>query len=101
MVGVGGLLAGVLLMIVWRLVRPEFFQGRTLPRRSDDLVLSPEGTEPLFGLHDSRIPATIIAPDLSNLPPGQQAVNAETLEPVDEPAELPPADPDLPREPRD
>ena len=60
-------------------------------------MLSPAGTEPVFGLPDSRIPATVIAPDLSNLPPGQQAINADTLEPVEEPSELPPADPDLPR----
>ncbi|WP_374008452.1 APC family permease [Leifsonia sp. LS-T14] len=100
-VGVGGLLVGVVLLVVWRLIRPDFFQGRTLPRRSDDLVLSPEGTEAVFGLPDSRIPATVIAPDLSNLPPGQRAVNAETLEPVEEPSELPPSGPDLPREPRD
>ena len=98
-VGIGGLLLGFVLMAVWRLVRPEFFRGETLPRRSDDLVLTAQGTEPLFGLPDSRTPATVIAPDLSNLPPGQRAVNAETLEPVDEPAELPPADPSLPRSP--
>ncbi|SEB05446.1 APC family permease [Leifsonia sp. 21MFCrub1.1] len=100
-VGVGGLLVGVVLLIVWRLIRPDFFRGRTLPRRSDDLVLSPEGTEAVFGLPDSRMPATVIAPDFSNLPPGERPVNAETLEPVEEPAELPPSDPDLPREPRD
>jgi hypothetical protein len=86
-------------MAVWRFVRPEYFRGETLPRRSDDLVLTAQGTEALFGLPDSRTPATVIAPDLSNLPPGRHAVNAETLEPVDEPAELPPADPDLPRSP--
>ncbi|NUU05901.1 APC family permease [Leifsonia sp. C5G2] len=100
-VGVGGLLLGVVLLVIWRIVRPDFFQGRTLPRRSDDLVLTAQGTEAVFGLPDSRTPATVIAPDLSNLPPGQQALNAETGEPVAEPAELPPADPDLPREPRD
>jgi len=96
-VGVGGLLIGLVLMVVWRLIRPEFFKGQTLPRRSDDLVLSPQGTEAVFGLPDSRTPATVIAPDLSNLPPGQTALNAETLEPVEEPSELPPPDPDLPR----
>lgn len=100
-VGVGGLLLGVVLLVIWRIVRPDFFRGRTLPRRSDDLVLTTQGTEAVFGLPDSRTPATVIAPDLSNLPPGQQAINAETGEPVEAPAELPPADPDLPREPRD
>lgn len=100
-VGVGGLLLGVVLLVIWRIVRPDFFRGRTLPRRSDDLVLTTQGTEAVFGLPDSRTPATVIAPDLSNLPPGQQAINAETGEPVQAPSELPPADPDLPREPRD
>lgn len=100
-VGVGGLLLGVVLLVIWRIVRPDFFRGRTLPRRSDDLVLTAQGTEAVFGLPDSRTPATVIAPDLSNLPPGQQALNAETGEPVQAPAELPPTDPDLPREPRD
>ena len=100
-VGVGGILIGFVLMLIWRLVRPDYFKGMTLPRRSDDLVLSAAGTEPVFGLPDSRVPPTIIAPDLSNLPPGQTALNAETLEPVEEPSELPPADPNLPREPRE
>jgi amino acid transporter len=91
-VGIGGLLIGVVLMIVWRIMRPDYFRGKTLPRRSDDLVLSLEGTEPVFGLPDSRIPPTIIAPDLSNLPPGQTPIDAETREPVDprSPHELPP-----------
>ncbi|MEY9952095.1 APC family permease [Leifsonia sp. EB34] len=96
-VGVGGILIGAVLLIIWRIVRPDFFQGRTLPRRSDDLVLSPAGVEPTFGLPDSGTLPTLIAPDLSNLPPGRTALNAETLEPVDEPADLPPADPSLPR----
>jgi hypothetical protein len=95
-VGIGGLVVGAVLLVIWRIIRPDFFQGRTLPRRSDDLVL-PGAREAGFGLPDSRLPATVIAPDLSNLPPGQRVVNADTLEPVDEPAELPPADPDLPR----
>ncbi len=98
-VGIGGLLVGVVLMVVWRFVRPDFFLGRTLPRRSDDLVLSPEGAEPVFGLPDSRVPATVIAPDFSNLPPGRTPLDADTLEPVEEPAELPPEDLGLPRDP--
>jgi hypothetical protein len=96
-VGIGGLLLGVVLMIVWRVIRPQYFRGETLPRRSDDLVLSPAGTEPAFGLPDSGVPPTVIAPDLSNLPPGRTALNADTHEPVEEPSDLPPADPDLPR----
>ena len=96
-VGIGGLLAGVVLLVVWRLIRPDFFQGRTLPRRSHDLVLSPVGSEPVFGLPDSGVPPLLIAPDLSNLPAGQTATSADTGEPVQDVADLPPVDPDLPR----
>jgi amino acid transporter len=98
-VGIGGILIGVVLMIVWRIIRPDYFQGRTLPRRSDDLILEPVavGDELPFGTAASRLPATVIAPDFSNLPEGQTPVNADTLEEVDEPSDLPPADPDLPR----
>jgi amino acid transporter len=95
-VGIGGLLAGVVLLVVWRLIRPDFFQGRTLPRRSHDLVLSPVGSEPVFGLPDSGVPPLLIAPDLSNLPAGQTATSADTGEPVQDVADLPPVDPDLP-----
>lgn len=98
-VGIGGILIGVVLMIIWRLIRPDYFKGLTLPRKSDDIVLVPEpvGADTVFGGVAARLPATVIAPDFSNLPDGQTPVNADTLEPVDEPADLPPADPDLPR----
>ncbi len=95
-VGIGGLIVGVVLMVVWRLIKPDFFKGLTLPRRSDDLVLAPgEGVVPSFGLSDSGDMATVIAPDLSNLPPGRTAINAETGERVDTPSNLPPADPNM------
>jgi amino acid transporter len=83
-VGVGGLLVGVVLMIIWWLIRPDFFRGQTLPRRSDDLVLSPgAGRIPTFGLPDSGRMPEVIAPDLSNLPAGQSAMDATTGEEVD------------------
>ncbi len=76
-VGIGALLVGAILLIVWRIVRPDFFQGKTLTRRTADLVLvGVEGRTPLLGLPDSGIEALVIAPDLSNLPPGQRAVRA-------------------------
>jgi hypothetical protein len=58
------------------------FHGLTLPRRnSADLVLLPAtGTEAMFGLPDSGDMPTIIAPDLSNLPAGETAINPETGE---------------------
>jgi amino acid transporter len=89
-VGVGGILIGAVLMVVWWIVKPDFFRGRTLPRQSADLVLTPDGTVADFGLPDSRREAIVIAPDLSNLPAGHTPLNAETLEPVAEPDDVPP-----------
>jgi hypothetical protein len=78
-VGVGALLLGVVLMIVWRVVAPPFFQGRTLARRSADLLLEPaHAAVATFGLPDSGEMPTVIAPDLSNLPAGETAVNPTT-----------------------
>ncbi|HEV7184656.1 MAG: APC family permease [Actinomycetales bacterium] len=96
-VGVGGLLIGAVLMAIWWWRRPDYFRGRTLPMRSDDLVLSAAGVAPRFGLPDSGDMPTVIAPDLSNLPPGHTAINAETGEPVRQPSAFPPEDLDLPR----
>ncbi|WP_328352102.1 APC family permease [Mycobacterium sp. NBC_00419] len=81
-VGIGALVLGVILMIVWWLASPDFFRGRTLSRRSSaDLVLTPAtAVEPMFGLPDSGDMPTVIAPDLSNLPPGETAINPETGE---------------------
>ena len=69
-------------MFIWRIASPDYFKGITLPRRnSTDLVLVPaHGVEPMFGLPDSGDMPTVIAPDLSNLPPGETAVNPETGE---------------------
>ena len=81
-VGIGALLLGVIAMIAWRIASPDYFKGLTLPRRSSaDLVLLPaQGVEAMFGLPDSGEVPTVIAPDLSNLPPGETAVNPETGE---------------------
>jgi hypothetical protein len=55
-----------------------FLQARAW---GSDLVLLPAtGVEPMFGLPDSGDVPTVIAPDLSNLPPGETAVNPETGE---------------------
>lgn len=79
-VGIGSLLLGFGLLAAQWAVSPAYFQGRTLPKRqSGDLLLYGEiapGAKPLT-LPDSR-EATVIAPDLSNLPPGQQAVDPAT-----------------------
>jgi amino acid transporter len=82
-IGVGGILIGLVLMFVWRARRPDYFQGKTLPKRSDDLVLAPgDGRIPTFGLPDSGRMPEVIAPDLSNLPEGQVAIDAETGEEI-------------------
>lgn len=81
-VGVGALLLGVVLMVAWWIAAPPFFRGHTLERRSSaDLVLLPAtGVEATLGLPDSGEQPTVIAPDLSNLPPGETALNPETGE---------------------
>lgn len=38
-VGVGALLLGIVVLGIWRLVRPDYFKGLTLPRRSHDPAL--------------------------------------------------------------
>ena len=81
-VGIGALLLGVVLMVAWRIAAPPYFHGLTLPvRNSADLLLVPAtASEPMFGLPDSGDMPTVIAPDLSNLPAGETAVNPETGE---------------------
>ncbi len=81
-VGIGALVLGVAMMVLWWLASPDFFHGLTLSRRSSaDLVLEPAtAVEPTLGLPDSGDMPTVIAPDLSNLPPGETAVNPETGE---------------------
>ena len=81
-VGIGALALGVVMMAIWWIASPAFFHGHTLPRRtSADLVLVPAvGVEPTLGLPDSGDMPTVIAPDLSNLPPGETAINPETGE---------------------
>jgi hypothetical protein len=52
-----------------------------LPRRSHELLLEPAtAATPHFGLPDSGDMPTVISPDLSNLPPGETALNPETGE---------------------
>jgi amino acid transporter len=80
-VGVVAILIGAVLMVIWRVRAPAFFKGETLPRAgSHDLVLvgANAADEPVFRLPDSGLPGIVIAPDLSNLPPGASAVNPLT-----------------------
>lgn len=68
-VGVGSILIGVVLMVVWWLRSPDFFAGRTLTATSGILVLDAPGVGP---------EPTLIAPDFSNLPTGSVAVDEES-----------------------
>jgi amino acid transporter len=81
LLGIGSLLFGAVLMFVWQALAPEYFRGETLPKRdSSDLVLVGGGGRPTgLRLPDST-ERTVIAPDLSNLPPGQTAVDPRTGE---------------------
>ena len=74
--GIGSLLLGVILMFVWQAKAPAYFRGETLPRRAADELLLAGDDHPRsrVALPDSGEMATVIAPDLSNLPPGQRAV---------------------------
>src|SRR5664279_1772106 len=75
--GIGSLVLGAVLMFIWNAISPAFFRGETLPKGSHDLVLESEhGHGPTVGLPDSR-EHMVISPDLSNLPPGQHAVDPQ------------------------
>jgi amino acid transporter len=75
--GIGSLVLGVILMFVWQRIAPSYFKGITLPKRAADelLLAGTDGQRTRVGLPDSGEMSTIIAPDLSNLPPGQRAVH--------------------------
>ena len=82
LIGVGSLLLGVVLMLVWQSVAPAYFRGDTLPKRdaSELVLLGSRDVVATLGLPDSGVMPTVIAPDLSNLPPGQIAVDPVTGE---------------------
>lgn len=78
-IGIGTLLLGVALMFVWNIIAPAFFRGEVLPKRtSSDLVLATPHQEETLRLPDSGLPDIVIAPDLSNLPQGAQALDLES-----------------------
>jgi amino acid transporter len=81
-IGIGSLLFGVVLMVVWNVMAPDYFRRRTLPKRGEaDLVLLTSEMElDTVRLPDSGLPSLVLAPDLSNLPEGSTAVDIETGE---------------------
>jgi amino acid transporter len=76
-IGIGSLIVGVILMFVWQAMHSDYFRGLTLPKRaSDELVLAGSvAPRDRLALPDSGEMSTVIAPDLSNLPPGRSAVH--------------------------
>jgi amino acid transporter len=78
-IGIGSLVLGAVLMLVYSRVAPPFFRGETLvPGRADLLLDAPR--TPTIGLPDSGSMATVIAPDRSNLPPGREPRQARPAE---------------------
>src|SRR4051812_38629839 len=86
LIGVGSLLLGLVLMFAYQAIAPAYFRGETLPKRdSGDLVLVGGGQHPVgVRLPDSH-EQTVIAPDLSNLPPGGEALDPATGERIHRP----------------
>lgn len=83
-VGVVSLLAGFVFLAAQWVASPSYFQGKTLPRRSGRDLLLEDGQPDVHG--HIRLPDateyTVIAPDLSNLPPGATAIDPETGEQI-------------------
>jgi amino acid transporter len=88
--GMGALLLGFVAMVLWNVVAPAFFRGETLSKRMDsDLILvALDHEDQTLRLPDSGLPEIIIAPDLSNLPPGMTAMDLETGRSIDDTGEL-------------
>jgi len=82
LIGIGTLVLGVILMLVYNVIAPAFFKGSTLAKRdSRDLVLESADIEgQTLRLPDSGPQDMTIAPDLSNLPTGATAIDLETGE---------------------
>ena len=87
-VGIAALLLGLVLMLVWRVMAPDYFTpGEPLGRRGHhDLILAGVAMEDeTVRLPDAGLPDIVIAPDLSNLPEGAVAIDIETGEEVRRP----------------
>ncbi len=68
--------SGVVLMFIYSFISPAYFRGDTLPARARRRVRCsrrPTARCRTFGLPDSGEMPTVIAPDLSNLPPGSDS----------------------------
>jgi amino acid transporter len=70
-IGIGTLLLGAVLMFVYNAIAPAYFRGETLREGTPDLLLESPADQGRMRLPDSY-EETVIAPDLSNLPPGRE-----------------------------
>ena len=87
-VGIAAMVLGLVLMLVWRAVAPDYFTpGEPLGRRGHhDLILVGVAVEEeTVRLPDAGLPDIVIAPDLSNLPEGAVAMDIETGEEIRHP----------------
>jgi amino acid transporter len=89
-IGIGALLSGAILMIIWNVIAPAFFRGETLSKKSSsDLILVVDTfEEETVRLPDSGLPDIVIAPDLSNLPQGMVAIDLESGMEIDSTSQL-------------
>jgi amino acid transporter len=86
LIGIGSLLLGVVLMFIYQAIAPAYFRGETLPKRdAADLILVGGGDRPVGLRLPDSVERTVIAPDLSNLPPGQVAIDPRTGERFEKP----------------
>ena len=75
-IGVGSLVLGVVLMFVYS-ARPGLLPGRdAAPSGTPDLILAPPADQSRCGCPTRE--ETVIAPDLSNLPPGREPMSHDT-----------------------
>jgi amino acid transporter len=70
-IGIGTLVLGAILMVIYARIAPAFFKGETLREGTPDLLLEVPEEGPTLRLPDSH-EETVIAPDRSNLPPGRE-----------------------------
>jgi amino acid transporter len=89
-IGIGTLLLGAILMLVWSRLAPAFFQGKTLSQKSHSelILVAAPFEEETMRLPDSGLPDLVIAPDLSNLPEGMSAFDLESGEEIDSTSQL-------------
>lgn len=89
-IGIGTLVLGAILMIIWSRISPAFFKGETLSRRthSELILVAAPFEEETVRMPDAGLPDLVIAPDLSNLPEGMAALDLESGQYIDSTGQL-------------